>query len=136
MTREQPRPTTKDEIPIQAEASWNVGFSQTFPTLPIRCRKEIAVNMMKKMNESASEIAKNTGAAAGGAARMALGVLGVNTDVSKTGVNEGEVQVNSAVLLGFEQDPNIPTSILGPSTAWVDPGCVRAEDGVTVRSET
>lgn len=32
--------------------------------------------------------------------------------------------------------PSIPRSILGPSTAWFDPGCVSTKDGVTVKSDT
>jgi hypothetical protein len=32
--------------------------------------------------------------------------------------------------------PSIPISILGPSTASFEPGCVSTEDGVTVKSDT
>lgn len=75
-------PTRKEEIPIQAEARCTIGFSQTFPAFPIRCRNEIPVNMMKKMTENPSDIARNAGATVGGAAKTELGVSGVNTDVS------------------------------------------------------
>jgi len=46
------------------------------------------------------------------------------------------VQVRLAELSGLVHDPSIPRSILGPSTAWFDPGCVSTEDGVTVKSDT
>ena len=38
--------------------------------------------MMKKMKENASDIARNTGATVGGAAKTELGVFEVNTEVS------------------------------------------------------
>jgi len=79
--RKAAKPTRKDEIPIQAETCWTIGFSQTFPALPIRCRNEIPVNMIKKMMENASDIARNAGATVGGAANTELGVFGVNTEV-------------------------------------------------------
>lgn len=72
----------KEEIPIQAEARCTIGFSQTFPAFPIRCRNEIPVNMMKKMMENANDVARNAGAAVGGAAKTELGVFGINTEVS------------------------------------------------------
>jgi hypothetical protein len=40
------------------------------------------VNMIKKMMENASDIARNAGATVGGAANTELGVFGVNTEVS------------------------------------------------------
>jgi len=78
--RKAAKPTRKEEIPIQAEACCTIGFSQTFPALPIRCRNEIPVNMIKKMMENASDIARNTAAAVGGAANTELGVFEVNTE--------------------------------------------------------
>lgn len=77
-------PTKNEQIPIQADTLCTIGFSQTPPALPIRCRNDIAVYMMKKTTENASATARNAGVAAGGAAKTELGVLAVNTDVSVT----------------------------------------------------
>jgi len=79
--RKDAKPTRKEEIPIQAETRCTIGFSQTFPALPIRCRNEIPVNMMRKMAENASDTARNAGATVGGAAKTELGVFAVNTEV-------------------------------------------------------
>lgn len=46
------------------------------------------------------------------------------------------MQVRVAELLGLVHDPSIPISILGPSTASFEPGCVSTVDGVTVKSDT
>lgn len=40
------------------------------------------MNMMKKIMENASDIARNAGATVGGAANTELGVFGVNTEAS------------------------------------------------------
>ena len=72
----------KEKMPIQAEARCTIGFSQTSPALPMRCRNEIPVSMMKKTTENDSDIARNTGATVGGAAKTELGVFEVNTEVS------------------------------------------------------
>lgn len=77
-------PTRKEEIPIQAEARCTIGFSQTFPALPIICRNDMPVNIMKKITENASDVARNAGATVGGAANTELGVFGVNTEASIT----------------------------------------------------
>ena len=48
----------------------------------MKCRNEIPVNVMKKMRENASDIARKTGAMVGGAAKTLLGVFEVNTEAS------------------------------------------------------
>lgn len=68
-------------IPIQADTLCTTGFSQKPPAFPIKCRKDMAVYMKKKMNVNASATARNPGVVAGGAARTELGVLEVNTDI-------------------------------------------------------
>jgi hypothetical protein len=49
---------------------------------------------------------------------------------------EDGIHVRPASLFGREHDPKGPRKILGPSTALVDPGCVKAEEGVTVSNAT
>jgi len=49
---------------------------------------------------------------------------------------EDRIQVRPASLLGREHDPKGPRKMLGPSTALLDPGCVKAEEGVTVSNAT
>jgi len=80
MMRNDANPTRKDDMPIHAEARCIIGFSQTFPALPMRCRNEIPVNVMKKTRENASDIARKTGAIVGGAAKTVSGVFEVNTE--------------------------------------------------------
>jgi len=41
-----------------------------------------------------------------------------------------------ASLFVREHDPRGPRKMLGPSTALLDPGCVNAEEGVTVSNAT
>jgi hypothetical protein len=49
---------------------------------------------------------------------------------------EDGIHVRPASLLGREHDPKGPRKMLGPSTALLDPGCVKAEEGVTVSNAT
>jgi len=49
---------------------------------------------------------------------------------------EDGIHVRPASLLGREHDPRGPRKMLGPSTVLVDPGCVKAEEGVTVSNAT
>lgn len=49
---------------------------------------------------------------------------------------EDGIHVRPASLFGREHDPKGPRKMLGPSTDLVDPGCVKAEEGVTVSSAT
>lgn len=79
--RKDARPTKNELIPIQADTLCTAGFSQKPPAFPIKCRKDMAVYMKKKMNVNASATARNPGVVAGGAARTELGVLEVNTDI-------------------------------------------------------
>jgi hypothetical protein len=49
---------------------------------------------------------------------------------------EDGIHVRPASLFGREHDPRGPRKMLGPSTALVDPGCVKAEEGVAVSNAT